>query len=84
MYIKSLSLKDFRNISEINIELSEKTNILYGDNGQGKTNILESIYISSMGRSQKTRTENHLIKKDIIYIWHKNPLDERTNVRHNR
>ena len=40
MIVKSINLKDYRNYELLNIELSDKTNIIYGDNAQGKTNIL--------------------------------------------
>ena len=46
MIIKSIELKNFRNYEELNLNLDGGTNILYGDNAQGKTNILESIYVS--------------------------------------
>lgn len=62
MYIKSLSLQYFRNYSSLNIDLSPKLNILYGDNAQGKTNILEAIYMCAMGRSQKTQKDKEIIK----------------------
>ena len=45
MYIKNLNLINYRNIKELNIELSPNVNVFYGDNAQGKTNILESMYI---------------------------------------
>ena len=45
MIIKSIELKNFRNYEELNLNLDGGTNILYGDNAQGKTNILESIYV---------------------------------------
>ena len=45
MIIKSLELADFRNYDSLHIDFSSGTNILYGDNAQGKTNILESIYM---------------------------------------
>ena len=41
MYIESLELKNFRNYEELSIVLDPGTNILYGDNAQGKTNVLE-------------------------------------------
>ena len=44
MYVKYLMLKDYRNYSELNIELIKGVNVFIGDNAQGKTNILESIY----------------------------------------
>lgn len=62
MYIKNLCLKSFRNYEKLNIELSPNLNILYGDNAQGKTNILEAIYISAMGRSQKAQKDSQIIK----------------------
>ena len=46
MIIESLDLKDYRNYESLNIKLSDGINIFYGDNAQGKTNILESIYLA--------------------------------------
>lgn len=62
MYIKDLSVMNFRNLKNMTIGLSEGINIFYGDNAQGKTNLLEAVYICSTGRSQRTRTESQLIK----------------------
>lgn len=62
MYIKSILLKNFRNYSDLNLNLGSKLNILYGDNAQGKTNILEAIYICAMGRSQKAQHDREIIK----------------------
>ena len=45
MIIKSLKLKNYRNYELLNLEFDSKTNILYGDNAQGKTNILEALYL---------------------------------------
>ena len=45
MYISSLSLANFRNYTSEKIEFSPYTNVIYGDNAQGKTNILEAVYI---------------------------------------
>ena len=46
MIIKSIELRNFRNYENLDIHLDEGTNILYGDNAQGKTNILEAAYLS--------------------------------------
>lgn len=62
MYIKDLSVMNFRNLKDMTVDLSEGINIFYGDNAQGKTNLLEAVYICSTGRSQRTRTESQLIK----------------------
>jgi len=62
MYIKKIKLENFRNYSEQEIELNKNINIFYGDNAQGKTNIIESIYLCSIGKSFRTNKENELIK----------------------
>lgn len=64
MYICKLLLKNFRNIKNLNIELSKGINIFYGNNAQGKTNILEAIYFSSIGRSHRTHIDKELINFD--------------------
>lgn len=62
MYISSLSLSNFRNYTSEKIEFSPYTNVIYGDNAQGKTNILEAVYIFSQGRSHRTKFDKELIK----------------------
>ena len=62
MIIKSIKLKNFRNYSEEFFKLSTEKNVLYGDNAQGKTNILESIFLCSLGKSFRTKKEKELIK----------------------
>ena len=54
MYIDTLALHQFRNYESAEITFSKGINILYGDNAQGKTNILESIFLSSFGKSFRT------------------------------
>ena len=61
MYIKDIYLKNFRNYLEEKVELEKGINIFYGDNAQGKTNILEAIFISSLGKSYRTRKDLELI-----------------------
>ncbi|MCI5699694.1 MAG: DNA replication/repair protein RecF [Lachnospiraceae bacterium] len=63
MYIKSLDLKNFRNYKTLSIELDKGTNILYGDNAQGKTNVLEAIYIGGTTKSHKGSKD-----RDVIYF----------------
>ena len=53
MIIKSLELENFRNYDSLSLNFDSKTNILYGDNAQGKTNVLEAIYLSSTTKSHK-------------------------------
>lgn len=62
MIIKSLELKDFRNFEKLVMEFSAQTNILSGDNAQGKTNILESLYVSSVSRSHRRSRDKDMIR----------------------
>lgn len=71
MKIKKIRVKNFRNIEECEIDFSEGVNLLYGNNAQGKTNIVEAIYLFSRGKSFRAREEKELIKfgKDGFYIY---------------
>lgn len=64
MIIKSLELYNFRNYEYLNINFDKGTNILFGDNAQGKTNILEAIYLSSTTKSHKGIKDSDIIKFD--------------------
>lgn len=61
MIIQSLELSNFRNYSALTMEFDSGTNILYGDNAQGKSNILEAIYVSATTKSHKSSKD-----KDIV------------------
>ena len=61
MIIKSLELNSFRNIEKEEIKFSEGVNVIYGDNAQGKTNILEGIYIFARGKSFRASKDKELI-----------------------
>ena len=62
MQIQTLSLKNFRNYKTETIDFSAGTNILCGDNAQGKTNLLEAVYLFSHGRSHRARSDSELIR----------------------
>ena len=62
MHVTRLSLKDFRNYCEQSVELSPKTNLIYGKNAQGKTNILEAVYMFSQGKSHRAKSDKELIR----------------------
>ena len=53
MIIKSIKLENFRNYESLDLDFEKGTNILYGDNAQGKTNVLEAIYLSATTKSHK-------------------------------
>ncbi len=62
MKLEKISLLDYRNIKSEEIFFGDKLNIISGPNGHGKTNILESIYLCSTGRSHRTRFDRELIR----------------------
>ncbi|MCK5782898.1 MAG: DNA replication/repair protein RecF [Desulfobacterales bacterium] len=75
MYIKNIKIDNFRNIKKCDINPNKKINFIYGNNAQGKTNLIETIYYSSLFKSFRTnkninlinyKEENLLIKLDII------------------
>jgi len=63
MSLSHLKISNFRNIIETDILFHEKCNLFYGDNGAGKTSILEALYYLGMGRSFRTRYLNKIITK---------------------
>lgn len=62
MIIKSIELTNFRNYESLSLEFDKGTNILYGDNAQGKTNVLEAIYLSSITKSHKGSKDQDIIR----------------------
>ncbi len=64
MIVRSLKLKNFRNYDYLNIEFEPNTNIFYGDNAQGKTNILEAVYLSGTTKSHRGTKDRDLIQFD--------------------
>ncbi|MCQ2555282.1 MAG: DNA replication/repair protein RecF [Clostridia bacterium] len=61
MYIKEIYLKDFRNYESLLLQFDKNVNIISGDNAQGKTNLLEAIYISSLLKSFRTSKDHEMI-----------------------
>lgn len=62
MFIETLTITAFRNLASVKIEFSEGVNIFYGDNGSGKTNLLEAIFTLLLGRSQRGVTDAVLVR----------------------
>lgn len=62
MYIESIQLKNFRNYEFLEMEFDKGTNILYGDNAQGKTNILEAVYLCGTSKSHKGSKDKEIIR----------------------
>lgn len=85
MYIKEIKLENFRNYDFEKINLNKNTNIIFGDNAQGKTNILEAIFISSLGKSFRTNKDIELIKENknqakVEIKFLKNNREEKINL----
>ena len=89
MIIESIELSNFRNYENLQIHLDEGTNILYGDNAQGKTNILEAAYLSGTTKSHKGsrdkemirfgENESHIrtvVKKNELVSWYDELINE--------
>ena len=70
MWIKKIKLKDFRNYENQEINLNKNINVFYGENAQGKTNIIEAIFLFSIGKSFRTNKDIELVKlgKDIANL----------------
>ncbi len=85
MIIESLELKNFRNYKDLKISFDEGTNILYGDNAQGKTNVLESLYVSGTTKSHKGSKDRELIlfnenESHIKTIVKKNGMEHQIDI----
>ena len=64
MIIKRLELADYRNYEFLDLQFDKGTNILYGDNAQGKTNILEAIYVAATTKSHKGSKDSEIVNFD--------------------
>lgn len=84
MYIKNIKLKNYRSYRNLEIEFNKKTNILIGNNAQGKTNILEAIYLMCLAKSFRTNKDKEMIKfmeeKAFIKCISVNEYEEETEI----
>ncbi|MBM7585073.1 DNA replication and repair protein RecF [Bacillus pakistanensis] len=67
MYIDHIQLTNYRNYSSLDIQFENKVNVILGENAQGKTNIMESIYVLAMANSHRTSNDKDLIRWDEEY-----------------
>ena len=75
MIVKKIKIKNFRNIDSAELKPSKRTNVIYGSNAQGKTNILESLWLFSGLRSWRTSKDAELInsrRMRVVLIEGKN------------
>lgn len=77
MIIESIELKNYRNYDELHMEFSPGTNILYGNNAQGKTNILEAVYVCCTTKSHRGSKD-----RDMIH-FHEDESHIKLNIRKN-
>lgn len=89
VFLKQLKLVNFRNYSKINIKLGENINIIYGNNAQGKTNILESIYLLALSKSHRTSIDNEMIMNEKNYyevegIINKNNINTKLKIKYDK
>ncbi len=67
MYIEQLQLKNYRNYQDFDCQFENKVNVILGENAQGKTNVMESIYVLAMAKSHRTSNDKELISWDKEY-----------------
>ena len=77
--LKSINSINFRNFKSLDISFDEKLNIFFGQNGTGKTNILEAISLIAKGRGIRNASINDLIKKNEKNFLIKNNLEIKNN-----
>ena len=77
MFLKKIYLSKFRNYDDLLLELNPGINIIYGDNAQGKTNLLESIYVLGLTKSHRSFIDNNLIKEGSNYSPTKGIITEK-------
>ena len=85
MFVESIELNNYRNFDSVKVEFSPGVNIFFGDNAQGKTNLLESIYVSGTLRSHRGSRDKDLIRfgEDEAHIrlfFRKDSLSHRLDV----
>ena len=85
MVIKKIYLENFRNYKKQEIVLGNNINVFYGNNAQGKTNIIEALYYSALGRSFRTYKDSELINFEsntskINVLYEKNKRDNEIEI----
>ncbi len=67
MFIQQLQLKNYLNYEHLEVQFENKVNVILGENAQGKTNVMESIYVLAMAKSHRTSNDKDLIRWDEEY-----------------
>ncbi|WP_181350769.1 DNA replication/repair protein RecF [Thalassobacillus sp. CUG 92003] len=77
MHISELSLRSFRNYNDLSLTFDDQINVIIGDNAQGKTNLMEAIYLLAFSRSHRTPRDKELIQWDKEYAKIKGSIIKR-------
>ncbi len=80
MTLKQVSLKDFRNYNQLELKLNPKITVFVGDNAQGKTNLVEAIYLLSTGRSHRVSDERLCIRHHERFALCKGVLNQTPSI----
>ncbi|MCY7858241.1 DNA replication/repair protein RecF [Bacillus sonorensis] len=67
MHIQNLTLSSYRNYERLDLQFENKVNVIIGENAQGKTNLMEAIYVLAMAKSHRTSNDKELIRWDEDY-----------------
>lgn len=81
MYLSKIELTNYRNYSKLKVKLDPNINIFIGNNAQGKTNILESIYVLALTKSHRYGVENNLIRKEMLACRIKGTIKEEKKIK---
>ena len=70
MFCRNIYVENFRNIESANVDFCQGTNVLIGENAQGKTNLLEAIYMTALGKSFRQGVDKDTIRfgEEFCYI----------------
>ncbi|NOY88227.1 MAG: DNA replication/repair protein RecF [FCB group bacterium] len=67
MYLKSIKISNFRNFTSLRTDFYPRTNVFFGQNGSGKTNLLEAIFVLCLGRSHRSASDAIIINQDANF-----------------
>lgn len=79
MFLKTIKMNNFRNYEKLEVEFNPYINIIYGNNAQGKTNLLESIYYLALSKSYSSFIDLNIIKNEETYLYVKGIINEKNN-----
>ncbi|ACK98413.1 DNA replication/repair protein RecF [Bacillus thuringiensis] len=79
MFISEIQLKNYRNYEKLELSFEDKVNVIIGENAQGKTNLMEAIYVLAMAKSHRTSNDRELIRWDEEFGQIKGKLQKRNS-----